>query len=334
MKKVFLIMCVSVLLLISFGCSYNKSTSNMAGEAKESISGPIVQNGNWLYESGKLSKINTNGTNKSYIGHAYGSIIDVVDNWIYYVDGTMGQIGSNGIYKIKDNRVIKLTSDDYILEAVFYKGSIYYALGSEMGENNIVKGGLYKIDSNGKNKVQISDQLVSNINISGNWIYYSGVSSVTKGNIISGENSGIFKINTDGTHKTKIYNKTAKFLKVSGDNIYFSNSDDECKLYKINTDGTNEKKLNDDNSWDIVVSGNWIYYADNPYDGHTLMRLPLDQTRGDIYKITIDGNERTKLNSEASRLTEVLDGWIYYSSWSDRELYKMKLDGSSKLLVK
>jgi hypothetical protein len=151
---------------------------------------PIVQDGNWLYEtdkSGKLSKVNLDGNNKSYIEQASGSIISVVDGWVYYVDGFIDNIGSRGIYKVKDNEVINITNEDYITDAVFYKGSIYYALGPEMGENNVIKGGLYKIDSDGKNKVQISDQQVSNINIYKDCIYHSGVSSVTIDNTITRE---------------------------------------------------------------------------------------------------------------------------------------------------
>lgn len=253
MKKLFLIICVLILLFINAGCSHNNTADDIEGQTKEAVS---------------------------------------------------------------------------------YKGATYYALCPSMDKNNVVKGGLYKIDVSGKNKVQLSDQLVSDINISDNWIYYSGVSSVTRGKTISEENAGIFKMKTDGSHKVKIYDKAAKFLKVNGNNIYFSNQEDKCKLYRINTDGTNEKKLNDDNSWDIAVDGDWIYYSNNPYDGHTCMRLPLDQTRGNIYKITIAGDERTKLNSETGRLSKVLGGWIYYSSLSDDKAYKMKLDGSGKSLVK
>jgi hypothetical protein len=140
-------------------------------------------------------------------------------------------------------------------------------------------------------------------------------------------------MNINGTNRIKICDQYASFLKLSGDNIYFSNSDYKDKLYKMSTECKNIKKLNDDTSWDIQVSGNWIYYSNNPYDGQTAMILPLDQTRGNIYKITIDGNDRTKLNSEASRLSEVLDDCIYYNNWSDNS-YKMKLDGSNKLVVK
>lgn len=289
-------------------------------EAEVSNKKSLVKDGDWLYESGNLSKVNLDGTNKSYIGQAYGGIIGVADGWVYYVDGVIGHFGSRGIYKIKDNEEIKLTDDDYIVDAVLYKGSIYYALGPEAYDNNVIKGGLYKVDINGKNKVQLSDQMVENINIYKDFIYYSG-------------NQKIFKMNTDGTNRTKICDHYVHFLKLSGDNIYFSNGNDNYKLYRISIDGTNEKKLNDDISCDIQVSGDWIYYSNNPYDGHTEMMLPLDQTKGNIYKITINGTDRTKLNSEVSRLSEVIDGWIYYTNLSDGKFYKMNLDGSNKLVV-
>ena len=298
----------------------DSGTKKISDETEVSNRKSIVKDGNWLYESGKLSKVNLDGTNKTYIGQAYGDIIGVADGWVYYVDTTIGHPGSEGIYKIKDNEKIKLTNDDYIMDAVLYKGSIYYALGPKAYDNNVIKGGLYKVDIDGKNKIQLSDQMVENINIYKDFIYYSG-------------NQQIFKMSTDGINRTKICDNYVQFLKLSGDNIYFSNGDDKDKLYKISIDGTNEKKLNDDISWDIQVSGNWIYYNNNPYDGHTAMVIPLDQTRGNIYKITINGTDRTKLNSEVSRLSEVVDGWIYYNNWSDRKSYKMKLDGNNKLVV-
>lgn len=332
MKGISVIMTASIILLTNIGGQYTNPIGNMTVEAKAISMEPMVREGNWLYKSGKLSKVHTDGTNKSYLGQNYGSIIDVVDGWVYYVDQSIGQPISRGIYKIKNNEVVRVTNDNYIIDAVFYKGAIYYALGPKMADNYIVKSGLYKVDIDGKNKVQLSDQQVNNINIDKDCIYYSGESSVTEGNRISIENPGIFKMNTDGTSRIKIYDKSAQFLKVSEDNIYFSNSGDEDKLYKISTDGRNIKKLNDDNSWDIKVNDNWIYYTNNPYDGHIARILPLDQTRGNIYKITIDGKNRTKLNSEASRLVEVLDGWIYYGNWSDK-LYKIKLDGSNKSVV-
>lgn len=311
----------------------DSGTKKISDETEVSNRKSIVKDGNWLYESGNLSKVNLDGTNKTYIGQAYGSIIGVADSWIYYVDGDIGSPGNGGIWKVKDDKAIRLTNDDYIIDAVFYKGSIYYALGPKLVENNMEKSGLYKIDIDGKNKVQLSGQQVDDINIYKDCIYYSGVSSVTIDNTISDEDPGMFKMNTDGTNRIKIYDKPVSFLKLSGENIYFSNGADKGKLYRISIDGTNEKKLNDDISWDIQVNGNWVYYSNNPYDGHTAMILPLDQTRGNIYKITINGTDRTKLNSEVSRLSEVVDGWIYYNNWSDRKSYKMKLDGNNKLVV-
>jgi len=78
------------------------------------------------------------------------------------------------------------------------------------------------------NKIQLSDQMVENINIYKDFIYYSG-------------NKQIFKMSTDGMNRTKICDNYVQFLKLSGDNIYFSNDDDKDKLYKISIDGTNEK---------------------------------------------------------------------------------------------
>lgn len=336
LKKTFLIICSLTLLLFNVGCSDKKINSNASVKDKTvaGSSGPIIEKQDWLYISGKIQKVKTDGTQKNYIGNGYGDIIDAVDGWIYYISGSAGSPGAKGIYKTNGEKTVELTNDDYILQAVFYRGSIYYALGGRVGKDNIVKSGLFKIDSNGKNKIKITDQMVNYINIYDNWIYYSGVSFTVKDLGACEENNGIFRIKTDGSCKTEIYNKQGSYLRLSNGNIYFHNQDDNGRLYKIDTNGKNKKKLNDDNdSCDIIVSGNWVYYTVDPWNGHTCLTSPIPQTMGNIYKISTDGNERTKLSSDNARLCEILDGWLYYSDWSNGKFYKIKPDGSNKSLA-
>lgn len=69
----------------------------------------------------------------------------------------------------------------------------------------------------------------------------------------------------------------------------------------------------------VAQSGDWIYYQ-HTNDGFTL------------YKMRVDGSEKTKLNDNISYCINVVEDWIYYINNSDfdaqQRIYKIRTDGS------
>ncbi len=117
-----------------------------------------------------------------------------------------------------------------------------------------------------------------NINVVGDWIYYSAYS----GMMMVGEN--IEKMKTDGSNRSMITDDTNLFINVVGDWIYYVNWDEDNKIYRIKTDGSGRCKLNDDDSENINVVGEWIYYdiyVDEQYKQ---------------YRIKTDGSDRSIIN--------------------------------------
>jgi uncharacterized protein YchJ len=54
-----------------------------------------------------------------------------------------------------------------------------------------------------------------------------------------------------------------------------------------------------------------------------------------LYKMRIDGEEKTKLNERASYEVNVSDDWIFYHDADDGgSLYKMRTDGTEVTLLK
>lgn len=69
------------------------------------------------------------------------------------------------------------------------------------------------------------------------------------------------------------------------------------------------------------IRGEWLYYRSLSESDHHKM-----------YKIRLDGTQRTKVLDEQVSEIYAVNDWIYYSSAETCELY-MKPDGSSRELV-
>lgn len=112
--------------------------------------------------------------------------------------------------------------------------------------------------------------------------------------------------------------------------IYYSNYSDNEYLYKMRTDGTEKTKLNSETSAYINVVGDWVYFEEEvkdsrPDDGSDRENYWL------LYKIRIDGTDKTKLSNDRMGNLNIVGDWIYYKNCSDEaRLYKIHTDGTSK----
>lgn len=93
-------------------------------------------------------------------------------------------------------------------------------------------------------------------------------------------------------------------------------------LYKSMPDAqTGLVKIDNTNAWFINVLDSWIYYYDIDKPG--------------VWKIRINGNNKTKLFDDEIMQMLVKDDWIYYTKkgTTGPEIYKRKTDGSSLSLI-
>lgn len=169
---------------------------------------------------------------------------------------------------------------------------------------------LYKLATDGSNKIKLTDDKAWFFDLQGEWIYYYG------------ENGNIYKMTTTGKDITKINNNESGWINVVGEWIYYSNYDDNDTLYKIKIDGSKITKLNNERSYEVDVIGEWIYY--------------IDWVAGEsMYKMKVDGSNKTILCDRASKSINIIDEWIYteISDHSVVKIYKMKTDGSNKTIL-
>lgn len=177
--------------------------------------------------------------------------------------------------------------------------------------------GLYKMKTDGTEKVKLLDDSAVNINVVGGWVYY-----LNGGNYNENPNSRIYKVKIDGTCKTEVYSQDdISDLIVTNKYIYYKTStsglgDLDYAIYKMNIDGTNKVLLTNE-QWisNINYDDGYLYYNTN--DG--------------IYKIKDDGTDKVKLYNGSTRFIIVNDKNIYFHSegedYSVNNIYKMDLNG-------
>ena len=166
-------------------------------------------------------------------------------------------------------------------------------------------GKIYAIKTDGSGLRKVNDDDSADINIVGDWLYYT--------NLNIDERSTIYAIKTDGSGRRKITDDRSYCVNVVNDWIYYSNMSDGYKMYAIKTDGSGRQMITDHRSYNLTVVGDWIYYES-----------------GFIYAIKTDGTEQRKLTDVATapRFVTVSDDWIFFCE--SGSLYTMKTDGSER----
>lgn len=173
-------------------------------------------------------------------------------------------------------------------------------------QNSSDNKSIYKIKTDGTEKIKLNSDDSEYINIAGKWLYYAN------GN----DNNAIYKIKTDGTGRVKIDNEFTVELSVRGDWIYYVASD--YGIYKIKTDGSNKTKISKKSFATVYVEGDWIY-------SHTA------STPGSYYKLKVDGTDEIKM-AISGGIINVIGDWIYFTNVNDKLcLYKMRTDGTGEV---
>lgn len=178
---------------------------------------------------------------------------------------------------------------------------------------------LYKMKTDGTQKMRLGkSEQCDNINIVGDWIYYSYYADFP----MTG------RIRTDGTSQGVLFFGFTYYMSVIGDNIYYCTNNvnitpygeyDFC-IYNIST---KQKTVMDDDDYYIpyVTDDGWVYYLSSAND-------PAQR----LYKMRLDGTQKTKISDELVNYFDIKDGWIYYLDFYF-SLCKMRLDGSDKIVL-
>ena len=258
--------------------------------------------------------------------------------YIYRADGdkdTYNKISENTSNTFNDSKLVPTTKYKYKITAVTKNGESEFSSTAEIttkekvnqrgnSGNNLMNGGLaaeqgnwiyfankygynsiYKIKKDGTSIKKLYDGYIDNINVIGDWVYFSN-------------GNKFCKIKTDGSQYTEISNEFIADFCIIGDEVYFN---DYHGIYKMKTDASEKVKLSNDDVSTFNIEGDWIYYCN-----------VADKNR--LYKIKTDGSNRVKLTEDTCGSINLAGDWIYYKNFSDNsKIYKIKTDGTSRELV-
>jgi putative cell wall-binding protein len=154
---------------------------------------------------------------------------------------------------------------------------------------NNFSSGLYRVKTDGSGQQKLSADNVNDINVVGDWVYYSCISDAID-NTDYGEK--LYRIKTDGPGRQKLNDDRSRNVIVAGDWVYYINLNDfSYNLYRIKTDGSGRQKLSDNSCLEISVAGDWIYFYKrlNPVIGGVSAGF------AKLYRMKTDGSEEELL---------------------------------------
>lgn len=141
---------------------------------------------------------------------------------------------------------------------------------------------IYRIKSDGSEKVKLTDDMAYKIKVVGNWIYYMKIDYLEReeGMVQRGT---LYKVKTDGTEKQKVLTKTITNFSVDEEWIYYG----EHEVFRVKHDGTDLEKIIEGKSFSYDVDEEWIYYENSLDENH-------------IYKSHLDGTGKTKISNSSA----------------------------------
>ena len=207
------------------------------------------------------------------IAHMGGTKGNVVYNMSgYAVDGSMGNTSGN------------LANEGF---AAFSGDRVYYTgiFNNDYRDLRV----LYSVKTDGSDKLMLDTSGATDINISGDRIYYIRTHDTT-----------IYSMKTDGTDKCALTEGRSHHLVVANGRIYYHNGNDDGKLYTMMLDGSDNRVLVDDRATYITVVGDDVYYLN-------------DDESNRLYAIKADGtNRRLVIDNSRIREFQIVNGMIYW----------------------
>lgn len=290
-------------MIPSFGIEYVNTASNLVNF------GLAAESNGWIYYTNqsdyqRIYKMKIGDSKGQKLSDdPYASHLNVIDDWIYYVDS------QGGLCKMKtDGSGLSLLTD-YPVKFMQVTSDYIYFLTSHKSESDGNQfRELHRIKPDGSNDETVLSYLSSS------WDYL----------VVDNDIYFLYWEPSTQTQKllrmgsfTDILNNVDKFV-ISDNHIYYINHEDKC-IYKADMDGKNIGKITSDTTKSLNIANGWIYYA-NTSDNNKL------------YKITTDGKDKSKVaDIKSDYLINIAGGKLFYVETNTKfETYIMNKDGSAK----
>ncbi|MGF7060389.1 DUF5050 domain-containing protein [Brassicibacter mesophilus] len=306
---------------------YDETSKNERGNSTANINngGFVAKQGDWIYyrnykDCYKLYKVKTDESQKTKISDHDATYINIVGNWIYYINNN-----DKNIYKIKlnGNRLTKLNSGPS-KNLLVIEDKVYYI--------NEEDGKLYKMLNDGDEKIKITEDICLSFDIRNGRIYY----------IHENERSGkfhIYVLDINGKSENEICNGYYLYnVFVQGNYIYYNHGKGIFYLNSEKNSSTiisygNDSLISESAFGEHIVNfnvlGDWTYFIKYECNITTNLR----NGKFEVIKMRTDGSNKTMLTSEMYaelRYLSIIDDSIYFVNQKEDKMYKMTMDGSNQ----
>lgn len=196
-------------------------------------------------------------------------------------------------------------------------GIIYFA--NPYDENR-----LYKMDSDANKAEKVCNDIVSYINVAGDYIYYArfnkkdAVETIFKGNLY-----GVFRLKKGDDKAEPVHTGVVTNIALCGNYIYYQGYNEKkvFELRKVKIDGKEDKKISDTAYSPVSIANGNIYFPEI-VGNHSLMKLDTETDNITMHKL---GNYYLPI---------VVKNDLYYIDLdNDRKLTKMNLSNEEKQVL-
>ena len=195
-----------------------------------------------------------------------------------------------------------------------YDGSRYYVNGLD----NYDEDGVYSVNpDNSRDVTKLTDISPTRILLQGDYLYImSGYNTICD---LPNKNYGTWRIRKDGTDLIKIFDYCPRYLVFTENKIVFTEYDgansDAKSISCADLDGSNKQTFYEAKTVDgLNASDGYIFYIDSDSMW--------------IYRMEMDGSNRTCISHNVCDSLCVIDEYIYYKRGDSREIHRLSFDGS------
>lgn len=170
---------------------------------------------------------------------------------------------------------------------------------------------LHRIKKDGSNKMMLSENEVSQINVIDDWLFF----------IDRTEDSRLYRMNKDGTNRKQVTEEMVSSLMVVNDWVYYipiiNTPSGDLPLERVQTDGTNKERVLD-KVLNFTVGQDHIVYREEHDDW--LRALNLKDEKENSLDFLLHGTSATQF--------AIAGGWLYFIDGDDENrLYRKNLSG-------
>lgn len=194
-----------------------------------------------------------------------------------------------------------------------YDGKIYFS-------NYLDDGTLYVMEEDLSDAKKLKDDVVTDLNVCGNYIVYSRRNNRrnNNGNLFIFDNMGAYRINKNGNKLLQLFDDYTGMVHQYGNYVYYQHYEEKelLTLYRVGLDGSEEKQLSQEAILPTAIIDDTLYYCGIESD-HNIHAMKVS-----------GGSEKTIFEGRCANCIEC-NGYLYFMDLENNNgISRVRTDGS------